>query len=134
MFTELDAIKIKRGDIFLKLIYLTKEINDTNLLMDTILKSKDKLLDQVEALKVAWASEFTNLIEFSKDEVERWLVRYINKNDYIKDTLHQLSIQLREMENELFEIKTKQEIMIASMQEYIEEWLRKYFVKITESD
>jgi hypothetical protein len=28
--------------------------------------SKEKLLDQLEALKVAWASEFTDSIEFSK--------------------------------------------------------------------
>ena len=48
--------------------------------------------------------------------------------------LHQLSIDWREIENELFEIKTKSEIMIASMREYIEEWLRKYFVKITDTD
>jgi hypothetical protein len=35
--------------------------------------SKEKLLDQLEALKVAWASEFTDSIEFFEDEVERWL-------------------------------------------------------------
>jgi hypothetical protein len=134
MLNELDVVKIKRGDLFLKLVDLTKELDNPNLLMDTILMSKEKLLDQLEALKVAWASEFTDSIEFSEDEVERWLVRYINKNDDIEDTLHQLSIDLREMENELFEIKTKHEIMVAPMREYIEEWLRKYLVKITETD
>jgi hypothetical protein len=51
-------------------------------------------------------SEFSDSNEFSKEEVERWLVRYINKNDDIEDMLHQLSIDLIEMENELFEIKT----------------------------
>jgi hypothetical protein len=38
------------------------------------------------------------------------------------------------MENELFEIKTKHEIMVAPMREYIEEWLRKSLIKITETD
>jgi len=79
--------------------------------------SKDKLLDQLEALKFAWVSDFMESIEFSKDEVERWLVRYIKKNDGIEDTLHQLSIDLTKMENELFEIKTKHKIAIASMRE-----------------
>jgi hypothetical protein len=74
--------------------------------MDTILLSKENLLDQLEEFKVAWVSEFTDLIQFYKDKVEMWLVRYINKNDNIEDTLHQLTIDLIEMENELFEIKT----------------------------
>jgi len=37
------------------------------------------------------------------------------------------------MENELFDKKTKQEIMIAPMRDYIEEWLRKDLVKIIET-
>jgi len=66
-------MKIKRGDLFLKLVDLTKELNGPNLLMDNILVSKEKLLEQLKALKVAWASEFIGSIEFSKDEVERCL-------------------------------------------------------------
>jgi hypothetical protein len=81
-------------------------------------------LEQLEALKVAWSSEFSDSNEFSEEEVERWLVRYINKNDDIEDMLHQLSIDLIEMENELFEIKTK----------HIEEWLTKTLVKITKTN
>jgi hypothetical protein len=65
MLNELDVVKSKRGDLFLKLVDLTKELDDPNLLMDTILLSKEKLLDQLEALKVAWVSEFTDSIEFS---------------------------------------------------------------------
>jgi hypothetical protein len=38
------------------------------------------------------------------------------------------------MKNELFEIQTKNEITIAPMREYIEEWLRKSFIKIIEID
>jgi hypothetical protein len=48
--------------------------------------------------------------------------------------LHQLSIELREINNEIFEIKTKHEIIVASMREYIEEWLRRALVKITETN
>jgi hypothetical protein len=33
MLNELDAVKIKRGDIFLNLVDLTKELDDQNLLM-----------------------------------------------------------------------------------------------------
>jgi hypothetical protein len=41
-------------------------------------------------------------------------------------------MDLREFENELFEIKTKHEIIVAPLREYIEEWLKKALIKITE--
>jgi hypothetical protein len=134
LLSECDTINIKRGDIFLKLVDLTKELDGPHLIMDTILLSREKLLEQLEALKVAWANEFSDSIEFSEEEIERWLVWYVNKNDDIEDTLHQLSIDLRELENELFETKTKHEITVSPMREYIEQWLTKALVKITETD
>jgi hypothetical protein len=39
---------------------------------------------------------------------------------------------LRKFENQLFEIKTKHEITVAPLREYIEEWLKKALIKITE--
>jgi hypothetical protein len=134
LLSECDTINIKRGDIFLKLVDLTKELDGPHLIMDTILLSREKLLEQLEALKVAWANEFSDSIEFSEDEIERWLVLYVNKNEDIEDTLHQLSLDLRELENELFETKTKHEIMVAPMREYIEQWLTKALVKIIKTD
>ena len=41
-------------------------------------------------------------------------------------------MDMREFENQLFEIKTKNEIIVASLREYIEEWLKKELIKITE--
>lgn len=48
--------------------------------------------------------------------------------------LHQLRIYLRELENESFEIKIKDEITVASMREYIKTWLINYLVTITNTD
>ena len=53
-------------------------------------------MGQPNALKVAWANEFNETIEFFEDEVEKWLVRYINRNDEVDDTLHQSELDLRE--------------------------------------
>jgi hypothetical protein len=50
-------------------------------------------------LKVVWENEFTKNIEFSEDEVEKWLVQYFNMNGEVDDTLHQSKIYLRESEN-----------------------------------
>jgi len=52
MLSELDDVKIKRGYLFLKLIDLTKDLDGPNLLMDTILMSKEKLFEQLEVLKL----------------------------------------------------------------------------------
>jgi hypothetical protein len=109
----------EKSDIFLKFFDLTKELDGPHLLMDTILLSKEQILEQLEALKVAWDNEFSDSVGFSEEDIERWLVRYINKNNDIEDTLHQLSIDLGEFENELFETKTKHEITISPMREYI---------------
>jgi hypothetical protein len=60
------------------------------------------------------------------------LVQYINRNDEVDDTLHQSEMDMREFENELFEITTKHEIIVPPLREYIEEWLKTTLIKITE--
>jgi hypothetical protein len=67
--SECDAMNIKRGVIFLKLVDIKKELDGLYLLMDTILLLKEKLLKQLESLKVAWANEFSDSIEFSEEEI-----------------------------------------------------------------
>jgi hypothetical protein len=42
------------GDILLKLVDLTKELNGPHLIMDTILLSGEQLLEKLEAIKVSW--------------------------------------------------------------------------------
>jgi len=58
----------------------------------------------------------------------------VKKNEDIEYMLHQLSFNLKDLENELFETKTRQEIMVAPMSEYIEHWLRNALVKIIETN
>jgi hypothetical protein len=41
---------------------------------------------------------------------------------------------LRELEGILFDIKIRQEINVAPMKEYIEDWLKRALIKITEED
>jgi hypothetical protein len=53
------------------------------------------------------------MIAFTHDDVDSWLVEYTNKNEDIENTLQNLSIDFREIEKELFDIKVKQEVTIA---------------------
>jgi len=48
-----DVFNIKRDDIFLRLVDLTKELEGPHLIMDRIILSRDQLQEQLEALKVA---------------------------------------------------------------------------------
>jgi len=53
---------------------------------------KEKFEEKLESLKSALAERFNSLTEYSEFEVESWLVNYVNKNEYIEETLHQISI------------------------------------------
>jgi hypothetical protein len=55
-------------------------------------------------------------------------------NDGVDDTLHKSDLYLREFENRLFKIKTKHEITIALLREYIDEWLKKELIKTVEPE
>ena len=48
------------------------------------------------------------------------------------DTLHQSELDPREFERQLFEIKTKHEIIVAPLRDYIEEWLKNALIEIIE--
>jgi hypothetical protein len=139
MLVECDVISVKRGELYLKLIELelvgsTEDVEDPHLIMNSILLSKEQMEEKLDSLKIASTKKFNNLTEYSETEVESWLVHYVNKNDDIEDTLHQLSMDFKDLENSLFDIKVRQEIMVAPMREYIENWLKNALIKITESD
>jgi hypothetical protein len=139
MLVDCDTISVKKGDLYLKLIELdlvgsTGDVEDPHLILNSILMSKEKFEEKMDLLKTASAERFNNLTEYSKLEVESWLVSYVNKNEDIEDTLHQLSMDFRDMESSLFDIKVRQEIIVAPMRDYIENWLKKSLTKITEPD
>jgi hypothetical protein len=131
MIVECDVINSKRSDLFFKLVDVTKELEGPHLIMDSIFLTKDQLQEQLEALKISWANEFNNLTEFSQEEVEKWLVHYVNKNEDQEDIIHQLGFELKDIEDELFDLKIKHELMVSPMREYIEQWLRNALVRIT---
>jgi len=88
----------------------------------------------VEILKGLFAEKFNIIIDYNENEVKSWLVGYANKNEDIEDTFRQLSYELREFEVILVDIKIRQEINVAPMKEYIEDWLKRSLIKIIEED
>ena len=63
--------------------------------------------------------------------MENWLADYSIKNQDIEEDFWNISIDLRDLEGELFNIKIQHEINGAPMRSYIEEWFKKVVDKIT---
>jgi hypothetical protein len=97
-----------------------------------MLMTRQHFEGQVEELKRASTEKFDTMIEFTHDDIDNWLVEYTNKNEDIENTLQNLSIDLREIEKELFNIKVKQEVIVAPLRDYIQEWLNNSIAKISE--
>jgi hypothetical protein len=64
--------------------------------------------------------------------VENWLVKYLIKNQDSEEALQNISIDLRELEVHLFNIKIRHEINVAPIRSYIEEWFKKVVEKLTD--
>ena len=50
---------------------------------------------------------------------------YSTHNEEIEQALHSISINLKKLENELFNIQIRDEINVPPMRSYIEEWLQR---------
>jgi len=68
-------------------------------------------MGHLNALKFSWENEFTKTIEFFEDEVEKWLVWYINVNDELDDTLHQSEMDPREFKIKYLKLKLSMKLL-----------------------
>jgi hypothetical protein len=126
---DCDDVVVKKEALYHKLTEIdlegtTGEVQDPNLILNSIFMTRQQFEEHVEILKGLSAEKFNSIIEYNENEIENWLVNYANKNEDIEDTLHQLSYELRELEGMLFDIKIRQEINVTPMKEYIEDWLK----------
>jgi len=109
---------------------LQQYLEDPEFFLNYVLMSKEKLEENVELFKIALVERINSLIEYSEMEVEIWLVSYVNKNEDIEDTLHQLLFDFRDLESALFDIKLRQEKCVVPMRDYIENWFKNSLTKI----
>jgi hypothetical protein len=138
LLNELNDLKCKKIKAYSKLIGLdivgtTIEVSDPKLIANSMLLTRQQFEEHVETLKRLSAKKFDNMVEYTNDDIDSWFVEYTNRNEDIETTLQKLSINFREIENELFNIKIKQEVIVAPLKEYIEEWLKRILTKITKT-
>jgi hypothetical protein len=83
-------------------------------------------------LAVGFSNLFIHsILEYNEEEIDNWLVDYSVKNQDIEEAIHGISLDLRDLEGELFNIKIRHEINVAPMKNYIEYWFKKAIHKLT---
>jgi len=57
--------------------------------------TRQKIEEQIEGMKKASTKKFDTMAEFTHDDIDNFLVEYTNKNEYVENTLKNLSIDYR---------------------------------------
>jgi len=71
------------------------------------------------------------IVVYDENSIDKWLVDYLVKNHDIEEILHGISIDIRDLEGELLNIKIWHEINVAHMKNCIEEWFKKAIEEMT---
>ena len=90
------------------------------MILNSFFLTKQAFDDQVEIYKRHSFENLYGILEYGEDDVKNWLVGYSIRNQDIQEALHNLSIYLRDLESEFFNIKIWHEINVAPMRSYIE--------------
>jgi hypothetical protein len=103
----------------------TNEVQDPNLILKSLSMTKEAFDEQLDILKGLSLEKFYDILEYRVDELENWLLDYSTHNEEIEQALHSISMDLRKLENDLFDIEIQDEINVAPMRSYIEEWFQR---------
>jgi hypothetical protein len=82
----------------------TNEVQDPNLILNSLSLTKQAFDEQVDILKGLSLEKFYGILEYGQDDVENWLVDYLAHNEKIEKGLYSIYIDLRKLENKLFNI------------------------------
>jgi hypothetical protein len=110
----------------------TNEVQDPNLILNSLSLTKKEFNEEFDILKGLSLEKFYDILEYGQDYVDNWLVDYSAQNEEIEQDMHSISIDLRKLENNIFTIKIWDEINVAPMRRYIEEWLQRGIDKLTD--
>jgi hypothetical protein len=100
----------KREELFKRLTELdlaesTNEVQDPKIILNSMFLTKYQFDEQVDIFKGLSVKFFYDILEYDEDNIDNWRVEYFVKNQDIKETLHGISLDLRDLEGELFKIK-----------------------------
>jgi hypothetical protein len=102
----------------------TNEVQDPNLILKSLSMTKESFHEKLDILKRLSFEKFYDIVEHHVDELEHWVLDYVAHNEEIEHSLHIISMDLRKLENDLYDIEIRDEINMAPMRSYIEEWFQ----------
>ena len=106
----------------------TNEVQDPKLILNSLFLTKQQFDEKVEIFKGLSIENFYGIIEYDEDAIDNWLVDYFINNQDIEEALHGISLDLRDLEGELFNIKIQHKINVAPMKSYINNGSRKILI------
>jgi hypothetical protein len=81
------------------------EVQDPKFILNSLFLTKQQFDEKVDIFKVLSFEKFYGIIEYDENAIDNWLVYYSVKNQDIEEILHGISIDLYDLEGELFNIK-----------------------------
>ena len=72
--------------------------------------TKEAFDEQLDILKGLSFEKFYGVVEHCEDELECWVLDYAAHNEEIEQSLYSISMDLRKLENELYDIEIRDEI------------------------
>jgi hypothetical protein len=116
---------LKREELFKILMEIdlaggTNEVQDLKLILNSMFLTKQIFDEQVEIFKGLSAENFYGILKYNEEEIDNWVVDYSVKNKDIEEAVYVISLELRYLESELFNIKIRHEINTTPIKNYIE--------------
>jgi hypothetical protein len=101
---------IRREDLFKGLTEVdlagrSNKFQDPKLIFNSLFLTKQQFNEKVDIFKGFSIDKFYGIIVYDENTIDKWLVDYSVKNQDIEEVLHGISIDLRDLEGELFNIK-----------------------------
>jgi hypothetical protein len=127
----------KKETLFTKLTEIdlagrTNEVKDPKLIVNSLPLTKQAFDKQVDIFKALSLEKFYNIFEYGEYDVDNWLFDNSIQNEEIDQALCNLSIDLRELENEFFNIKIRNGINVVPLRSYFEEWVKRELKQVAD--
>jgi hypothetical protein len=95
LIAQLTDLSRRKTEAYLKILDLdivgtTIEVPDPKYLSNSMLMTRQDFEEHIEGLKRTSAEKFDNMMEFTHDDIDSWLVEYTNKNEDIENILQNL--------------------------------------------
>jgi hypothetical protein len=93
---------LKREELFKRITETdleggTNEVHDTKLILNSMFLTKQQFDEQVKIFKGLSVEFFYYILKYNDDDINNWLVDYSVKNQDIKEEVHGISLDLRDL-------------------------------------